>query len=224
MSDAVFPMPAGCDAGESEVAEVIADLVTQHAAMPEEAVADLRRLLSHHLARRDSARLRVGHLRLLIEMLRDDDGCNAWVSQAEYMAEVERRGSLGEDYPDEAVLRRAYGRWVCAVRAAARLARPGGGTRVASSYHHCRLGRVPYGMQEVQDALLRGRADIGSWPSEWEYHEWAAIKRRISREDPRLPGPKSIRKCFGSYSEARETTRRLYEVGARGVAGPEDRT
>ena len=99
------------------------------------------------------------------------------------MAEVERRGSLGEDYPDEAVLRRAYGRWVCAVRAAARLARPREQNRVASSYHHCRLGRVPYGMQEVQDALLRGRADIGSWPSEWEYHEWAAIKRRISRED-----------------------------------------
>lgn len=224
MSDAASPMSAGFDAGESEVAEVIAGLVAQHAAMPEEAVADLRRLLSHHLARRDSARLRVGHLRLLIEMLRENDGRNAWVSQAEYMAELDRRVSLGEDYPDEAVLRRAYGRWVCAVRAAARLARPGGGTRVASSYHHCRLGQVPYGMQEVQDALLRAFADLGSWPSEWEYHEWAAIKRLVSREDPRLPGPKSIRKCFSGYAEARETTRRHYEASVRGVARPEELT
>lgn len=73
------------------------------------------------------------------------------------------------------------------------------------------LGPGSYGLQDVQDALLRAYGDLGAWPTEWEYHEWAAIKRLISRSDPRLPGPKQIRKCFGDFATALEMMRDAYE-------------
>jgi hypothetical protein len=203
-------------AGASEVAEVVAQLLRSHDAVPEEAATDLRRLLSHDLARRNTARVRLGHLRLLIEMVAHLEDADPWVSQADYTRERARRSELGQAYPDESTLRDTYGKWVCAVRAAARFARRGGEGRVPGSYRHCRPVRPPYTMHGISDALLRCYADLGEWPTEWEYEEWASIKRLLSATDPRLPGLKQIRKCFGDYHEALSTTR-----GAHGANRPQ---
>jgi hypothetical protein len=219
MSDAAAPNGSNC-AVASEVAEAVAQLLRSHEAVATEAVEDLRRLLSHDLARRNPARLRLGHLRLLIEMVAGVEDIDPWVSQVEYMRERAIRGERGECYPDESSLRNAYGKWVCAVRAAARFALQGGKGRVPGSYRHCRPVRPPYTMQGIKDALMRCYADLGDWPTEWEYHEWAAIKRLLSAEDPRLPGAKQFRKCFGDFAEAVAATRASYAAasGVRGTA------
>lgn len=197
------------EAERSEAAEVAVQLMADRKAVPEEAVRDLRRLLAHDLARRNPARLRLGHLRLLIEMVCALDGADPWVSQEDYLAERARRKELGETHVSDAALRKAYGRWVSAVGAAARFVEHGGQGRVPASYTHAKF-RQAYVMQEVMSALIRCQRDLGDWPTEWEYHEWAGIKRKLALDDPRLPSAKPIRKCFGDFHEALAATRAAY--------------
>jgi hypothetical protein len=205
-------LPAACETSQasddaSEVAEAVAQLLHSHEGVPDEAVRDLRRLVSHDLARRNTARLRLGHLRLLIEIVAQLEDDDPWVSQVEYTRERTRRAARGELHPDESTLRSAYGRWVSAVRAASRFVQRGGEGRVPANYRHCQPCRKPYTLEGIIDALLRCYSDLGDWPTEWEYHEWAAIKRHLCADDPRLPGAKQIRKCFDDFSEARSAAK-----------------
>ena len=62
------------------------------------------------------------------------------------------------------------------------------------------------GSTSILSTLLAARRDLelpdGHWPSQWEYSEWAEIKRRLTRRSgkgPRIPGLKPIRKAFGGY-------------------------
>lgn len=195
----------------SEGAELLLQLVQDRRSFPDEAARDLRRLLSHDLARRDSAALRLGHLRLLIEMLLalDPNDEDAWVSQADYEAERERRAADGEMYPSEGALRNAYGSWVSAVRAASRFVKHGGAARVPADHAHTRPG-MSYKPEEVMGGLIRCRRDLGDWPSEWEYYEWARIKRRLTSKDPRVPSATPIRK-FGGFSNALRMTQAAFK-------------
>jgi hypothetical protein len=89
---------------------------------------------SHDLARRNTARLRYGHLGLLIQIVNakvDAEDNDPWVTQVEYM---EERAELGEDYPDESTLRNAYGNWISTVKASAAFALRGV-SRITSSPH-----------------------------------------------------------------------------------------
>jgi len=202
---------ASRESDASEAAELLLQLVRDKRSFPEEAVRDLRRLLSHDLARRDSAALRLGHLRLLIEMLLalDPSDEDAWVSQADYMAERARRAANGETYPSEGALRNAYGCWVSAVRAASRFVKHGGAARVPADHSHTRPG-MSYKPEEVMGGLIRCRRDLGDWPSEWEYYEWARIKRRLTNKDPRVPSATPLRK-FGGFSNALRMTRAAFK-------------
>lgn len=201
-----------CDEEQaSEGAELLLQLVQDKRGFPDEAVRDLRRLLSHELARRDSAALRLGHLRLLIEMMLalDPSDNDAWVSQADYTAERDRRALDGEMYPTEGALRNAYGRWVSAVRAASRFVEHGGAARVPANHAHVRPG-MSYKPEDVMSGLIRCRRDLGDWPSEWEYHEWARIKRHLAITDPRVPSAKPLRK-FGGFANALRATQAAFK-------------
>ena len=70
------------------------------------------------LAAHPGAWLRLGHLRLLIEMLGSERRDSAFLTSTEYQAEVERRRARGEEHPDESTLRAAYGHWLASVQAA----------------------------------------------------------------------------------------------------------
>jgi hypothetical protein len=188
----------------SEMAEGLVQLISDREAVPDEVVRQLQLLVSHDLARHNAGRVRLGRLRLLIEMVLVLDGPDPWVSQTDYIAERQRRAANGEDmslYPTDSAIREAYGRWASAVSAAARFVAHGGGARVAGDHHHARF-RGKYSLQDIMSALIRCHADLGDWPTEWEYQEWAVIKRRLSRENPRLPTLKLIRKCFDNFDEA----------------------
>jgi hypothetical protein len=203
----------------TEVAQVISGLVRQHRAVPDEVADELRRLLAYDLGSRHTARLRLGHLRLLLEMLAARDDGERFVTSAEYEVERKRRALLGEQYPDESTLRRAYGHWFKVVRAAAGFLDRGGAARVKHS-HASAHRQQRYDVQAIQAALLRchhalaasSGNDESAWPTEWEYEEWAAAQRLLAREHPRLPVAKPIRKAFGSFAAAVEVTRASYEV------------
>jgi len=195
----------------SEGAELLLQLVQDKRSFPDEAARDLRRLLSHDLARRDSAALRLGHLRLLIEMLLvlDPSDEDAWVSQVDYVAERARRAADDEMYPSEGALRNAYGSWVSAVRAAGRFVKHGGAARVSADHAHARPG-MSYKPEDVMGSFIRCRRDLGDWPSEWEYYEWARIKRRLTNKDPRIPSATPLRK-FGGFSNALRMTQAAFK-------------
>lgn len=186
----------------TEVAEVIHELVRDTGACPEAAVVHLRALLRHELARRNPGRLRLGHLELVIIMLRDQlDSADPFVSSTDYAHEQQRRAALGERYPDESTLRKAYGKWVKVVRAAADFLTGTGRKRVPHSYRHA-YKHASYEPLGIINALLRARDKLEGWPSEWGYAEWAELQRMLATTDPRLPNPKNIRKAFGSFDGA----------------------
>ncbi len=203
-------------ADASEVAQVMSRFVRGRRAFPDDAAADLRRLLAYDLASRNTARLRLGHLRLVMEMLSACPGPDPFVSSAAYTAERERRMSVGETHPDESTLRSAYGHWLKVIRAASRFMTLGGSARVKHSRRHAKVHQS-YEVEGISSALLRCRHDLGDWPTEWKYQEWAALRRMLATEDPRLPIPKVIRKAFGSFDAVLATTVANYQA-RRGAA------
>lgn len=81
------------------------------------------------------------------------------------------------------------------------------------------VGTQPgYQPAEIISTLLAARRDLelpdGHWPSQWEYSEWAEVKRRLTRRSgkgPRIPGLKPIRKAFGGYDSAVEAASRHFD-------------
>jgi hypothetical protein len=190
----------------TEVATTIVSLVKSRLACPETAAQDLHRLLGNSLAVGSPAERRQAGLGLLIELVADD---GEFVPTTTYEEIRKERLSKGEEWPAATTLSRLYGHWLAAVRAACRFWFDGGPQRVAGSHRHA-VGTQPgYQPAEILSTLLAARRDLelpdGHWPSQWEYSEWAEVKRRLIRRSgkgPRIPGLKQIRKAFGGYDRA----------------------
>lgn len=199
----------------SEVAQELATLVADRGAVSDEEAAELRRLVGHSLAAPSPAELRNRRIGLLIDLVAASNG--EFVSTADYETARQKRLQAGETHPDASTISRAFGHWLAAVNAASRFWFEGGRARVPSQMHHARL-HATYEPREIQRALLEARRDLcgdtsasDDWPTEWEFHEYCAIRRRLARRAGkiiRLPSPKQIRKAYGSYTEAVEAVKR----------------
>lgn len=186
------------------------------ASMPDEEALQLLLLLGFRLKAKTNARLREARLGLLVEMLDE----NAYVPKSsEYDREVERRASMGQEWPDHRELGRAYGTWLGAVVAAARHYFAVGGARgVPHTYAYARLPRPAFTPPMVIDAITRCRDALGPWPSiydwptEQDYFAWAKIQRRLAWSitdddgipvrDPLLPDRQAFFKQYPTYERA----------------------
>ena len=219
----------------SEVTQFIAALVVDRAVMPHEAAADLKRLLGHRLAVSTVAHRRHAQLGLLIDLV--SSGTGEFIATTTYEeARQKRRHARGEEWPTPSALSRAYGHWLHAHKAACRYWFDGGQGKVPSNYAHTKRSHA-YKPQEIVRALLQAQQELGlrgavgdtdwgsgavsplrgsRWPTEWEYFEWARIKRRLARltgNSCRVPERLSIQTAFGNYAAA-----------ARAAEGIEGRT
>lgn len=222
-----FPMPdteslsrssGGSGEDASEAAQLCAELVADQKAFPEDAANQLRRLLGHDLAVTSTARLRFGHLRLLTHLIRTlvIDGDAEFVSSTLYDGEcVARRDAFGEDWPGADDLRRHYGHWLGAYKAAASYWLRGGAGRVPANYRHASF-RQGYKPDQVVSALIRCRKALRRWPTEWEFELWARLVRRTAATDPHLPNPKALRKAFDGFELARVAAMDVWNEGERG--------
>lgn len=217
----------------TETAQLIADLVSDRAAFPDAAVGHLAELLGHSLAAGSIGERRQARLGLLIDLV--SCGTGEFITSSTYEDARADRKASGEEWPTASALSRAYGHWLAALRAACRYWFDGGRSRVSSSYAH--TGRQQkYQPQEIHSALLQAQLELGfcaaqanpdraetgdrrvsaaatwqQWPTEWEYLEWARIKRRLARRAGiacRLPERGAIRAAYGTYATAIEAVRR----------------
>lgn len=196
---------SGADCDASEAAQLIAELVKDKTACPQEVAEQMRRLLAHDLAVTSTARLRFGHLRLLTHLIRTRviPGPCIFISSYDYQREVDaRREQLGEDWPDASALRRNYGHWLRAYLAAAWWWLDGGDARVPANYRHAHF-RQSYNPEEVTKALIACRRALGRWPTEWEYERWSTVVRRTAATDQKLPIAKCVRNAFDGFELAR---------------------
>lgn len=215
--------------------------------MPQEAAADLKRLLGHRLAVSTVAHRRHAQLGLLIDLL--SSGTGEFIPTTKYEeARHERRRTRGDEWPTASALSRAYGHWLRAHRAACRYWFDGGQGKVPANYAHTKRTQA-YKPEEIVRALRQAQLDVGlrrravgrspsdeghtadtnahglrfasTWPTEWEYYEWARIKRRLARltgNRCRLPERLSIQTAFGSYEAAVEVASSCVPNGKPGEA------
>jgi hypothetical protein len=155
-----------------------------------------------------------------MEMLSASKDPEPFVTTSEYAAEQKRRAQQGERHPSDSTLRANYGHWLKVISAASRFMRIGGAARIMNA--PARQGpSQSYRPDEIASALLRCHHDLGDWPTEWEYTEWAVLKRSMASSNPRLPSPKVIRKAYGSFADALDTTRANYQASQH-LTGPHD--
>ncbi len=209
--------------GVSELVTSLGELVQDRDAVPDEARRDLLRLLSHSLAAETPAQRRQRRLGLLIELISEG---GEFISTTRYEKQRKECAAQDQDWPSAANLVRSYGHWLVAVKAANRFWFEGGRQRVPDSYNHARGTQPSYEPKRIAAALREAKVDLelpaDLWPTQWEYEEWAMIKRRLARRSgadgssktggegavargtvgKRYPGLKQIRKAFGTYDEA----------------------
>jgi hypothetical protein len=196
---------SGGKAGSAtEAAQLMATMMADTTAWPEEAARDLARLLGHGLGAPDSATLRHARLGLLVALVGSGEGL--FVEAQAYDQVRAARLALGEEWPTASALSRAYGHWLVAVRAAMRFWFEGGAARVAADHSHARRER-PYTPEEVVSALSRCREQLQvASVSEWEYDQWRRLCRKRARRAgqamPRLPSLPVVRRHFGDFTSA----------------------
>jgi hypothetical protein len=183
----------------TEVAFVLADLVCDWRAFPDDAARDLHRMLGHRIAAPNVGELRYDRLQLLLTMILDT---GVVPTADEYQA---RRAVDASDAPVASTLIVAYGHWLGACRAAFRFVDREHQYRVPHTHPHGRA-YTTYKPREIIDAIVRFHSRFGEWPTRWEFTEWGQIERRAARRagasDPRIPESKPIRTAFGTYSRA----------------------
>ena len=195
----------------TEKAQTIAGLVRDRRAFPDDAARQLEQLLGHSLAVPSAAERREARIRLLVDIVSQSEG--EFVTSEAYERERSNRAACGESWPAASSLSRAYGHWLSAVRTACRFWFGGGDGRAPSDHRHTGFSRG-YKPIEIRSALLMAQADLGltsdDWPTEWEYEEWAQIKRRLAQASGskcRIPGRGQIRNAHGSFAAAVEAAR-----------------
>ncbi len=179
-------------------------------ALSEQTAKDLMRLLSHRIAAPTSAEIRQARLGLMLDVISPRTG--EFVPVDVYEAARKERIAQGEDWPAASTLILAYGDWISVVELSFRLWRDGTSSGVPHSTHHQRKHTPPYRRQDITDALRRCRTELGGWPSQQEYYEWARVSRDLSRRagqpTDRFPGRGPIRKLFGDFDQALSSARR----------------
>jgi hypothetical protein len=184
-----------------EAAQIIVQLVGDRQAFPDEAACDLKRLLANSLSDASPAERRVARLGLLVDLVvRDGEPTGEWISVEEYET-ARARSKAGETWPSSSALSEAFGGWLRAVGAAMRFYRGGGQARVPASLTHARP-HARYEPREILSGLIRFRNELGVWPTEWEWTEYAPVRTRHARRagvELRLASPKQIRKAYGTF-------------------------
>lgn len=212
----------------TEVATTCAQFVEDQAAFSQTASNDLRRLLERGLAIQSPAQQRLEMLGLLMELVSEG---GEFIPTTRYEAARKERAAQGKTWPTASTVLRNYGHWLSAVRAANRFWFNGGRERVAADHTHATGTRAGYQPQDIVAALREAKRDLKlpaeEWPTQWEYEEWARIKRRLARRagtagaclaggggalsrgpcGKRLPGLKQVRKAFGGYDQAVQVAR-----------------
>lgn len=224
------------NARPSEMALAMAGRYRSHQATSDEAARDLRALVVNLIQLRSPARLRFGHLELLIQMVMAFP--EVIVTDELYEAERALQAQDGHEYPSAASIAERYFGWVGALTAVESFRDVGGAARVKSTHRGIEkalaaqaslraTGREPgYQPVLIQQAIIRCRADLWSslqhapagddWPNEWEFHAWAKLARARGMH---VPYARHIRKAFDTYAGAVRVTRAAVEMQDRGLAG-----
>jgi hypothetical protein len=204
----------------SEAAQIIVQLVGDRQAFPEEAACDLKRLLANSLSDASPGERRVARLGLLVDLVvGNGEPTGEWISVEEYetardrQTARDRRAKAGETWPSSSALSEAFGGWLWAVGAAMRFYRGGGKARVPASLTHARP-HARYEPRETLSGLIRFRSELGVWPTEWEWTEYAPVRTRHARRagvELRLASPKQIRKAYGTFPSAVRAARAVWD-------------
>lgn len=189
-----------------ETVRVIRDLLpgVSHSTLKE-----LRSLVAYSLAAPSSSELREQRLGLLVSIVAAAP--TRIPLGDEYESERASRTERGEVWPSRSQLSRAYGSWLLAVSAAMELDRPRGHTpppsyqaRPVSGRRHTREGAIR--------AIARCHDEIGTWPTQSDYLQWRRLLRHTGRlygpGEPRLPDTKTLRRLFGSWTQAQDAAQR----------------
>jgi len=214
----------------TEVALVLAQLVSDHRAFPDEAARDLHRMLGHRITVPSPGELRYDRLQLLLTMMLDD-GVVPTVDeyQARRAADADARQA-----PAASTLIVAYGHWLGACRSAWRFVDRTNHNpfRVQNSHRHMLTRHDSYTPRECLDAIVRFHDRFGVWPTQWEFIEWGKIERRAARRsgapDPRIPSGLPLFTAFGTFPLAVVAAQRSVPPTARadgdaGAASPDVR-
>ena len=227
--------PAVPHSRPSELALSIAGRYRDTQATPIEAACDLRRLVVDLIQTKSPARLRLGHLDLLIQLVMAFP--QVIITEELYKAECALQAKHGHRYVSAASLAEHYYGWLGALTTVETFRDVGGVARVKSTHRDIEkaqaaqaalraTGRKPgYQPQLVQQAIIRCREDLWAslsrarpdenWPNEWEFHAWAKLARRRGMH---VPYAKDIRRAFDTYKDAVRITRASVELQARGPA------
>jgi hypothetical protein len=190
----------------SEAVRVIRDILP---GVHEQALRELRALIAYSLAAPSPAELREQRLGLLVQIV---VRAPARIPLGEeYEAERAQRATSGEEWPSRSQLSRAYGSWLRAVSAAMELDHPRSRTP-PPSYHARPVAGPPYTRRDALLAVTRCMKEIGAWPTQSDYLQWRRILRHTGRlhgpGEPRLPDAKTLRRLYGSWSQARGAAER----------------
>lgn len=203
----------------TEVAMVLAQLVCDHRAFPDEAARDLHRMLGHRIAVPSPGELRYDRLQLLLTMMLDT-GVVPTVDeyQTRRAADTDARQA-----PAASTLIVAYGHWLGACRSAWRFVdRAGNPFRVQHSHRHMKTApHDTYTPRECLDAIVRFHNRFGVWPTQWEFIEWGKIERRAARRcgatDPRIPSGLPMFTAFGTFPSALAAAQRSVRARSSGA-------
>lgn len=205
----------------SEVAFVLAQLVCDHRAFPDDAARDLHRMLGHRIAVPSPGALRYDRLQLLLAMLLED-GVVPTVDeyQARRAADADARQA-----PAASTLIAAYGHWLGACRSAWRFVdRTNNPFRVQHSHRHMTTAHDSYTPRECLDSIVRFHDRFGVWPTQWEFMEWGLIERRAARRcgapDPRIPSGLPLFTAFGTFPLAVAAAQRSVPPRSSGADEP----
>jgi hypothetical protein len=192
----------------TELALALADLVRR---LPEADRRAVARLAAQSIAVPSRARRREDLLGLLAELARG----GVWVTTIEYEEERACRRAQGQEWPAHTTIIARYSKgskkrgdaWRKAVKAAARLAAYGSVRRVTAGNSFAGYKKA-YSRDEVTALIREFYWRHGTWPTQWEYSEWARGRRMDLGPSARLPGRDQIRKLFGSWARALEIAMR----------------
>lgn len=190
----------------SERALTLAELLEDPAVFPEQAVWDLRRLLSHEIARYNPGRYRADDLGLLVRLVARHDDPDGWITQEQYRNANTR---ADDDWPSSSALARTYGSWLAAVGHAVRVWFGVTGELKGSYRKRFNDHQVKYSQREVTFAIQRCAAELGAWPTSSEFVDWGRVRRFRATTNPRIPELNTVAVLFGSYSAALSAAQEL---------------
>jgi len=204
-------------------------------ATPVEAARDLRGLVVNLIQLKSPARLRLGHLDLLIQLAMAFP--QVIITEDAYDAERELQAGSGHEYACAASIAERYYGWVGALAAVESFRDVGGAARVRSTHRTIEKARTAqaalrataaepgYKPLLIRQAIICCREDLraslrraapgADWPNEWEFHAWAKLARKRGMH---VPYAKDIRNAFDTYVDAVRITQASVEMRARGLS------